>query len=151
MNETVIATDHPLTAEQQRTLTAVLNTLLPPSEDGNMPGAGELDFVGYLQAQAESFVPALKSVTDAFAADFVELPLAERVSVVQTFSDQQKALFDGLLLQLYSFYYQQDRVLTGIGMGAGPPFPRGNTLEAGDLSLLDPVLAQPRSYRKPHN
>ena len=42
----------------------------------------------------------------------------------------------------------RQRVLEGIGVGSGPPFPRGNTLEAGDLSLLDPVIAHSKTYRR---
>jgi hypothetical protein len=45
-------------------------------------------------------------------------------------------------------YYRDDRVLTGIGSHAGPPFPRGNEVPEGDLSLLDSVQASSKSYRK---
>lgn len=148
MTNDLITTDHPLTAQQQRTLTAVLNTIVPPSEDGNMPGAGELDFVGYLRAQTDAYAAELAAVADAFEAGFCDLPLAERLPLVEAFSREQTERFETLLFHLYSCYYQHDRVLTGIGMAAGPPFPRGNTLDPGDLSLLDPVLAKPRSYRK---
>jgi len=39
-------------------------------------------------------------------------------------------------------------VLRAIGVGAGPPFPRGNTVEQGDLSLLDPVLGSSTNWRR---
>ena len=52
----VIATDHPLTAEQRQTLSAVLDTLVPASDDGTMPSAATLDFIGYLHDKAPEFV-----------------------------------------------------------------------------------------------
>ena len=69
---------------------------------------------------------------------------------MDAFSKAHPVLFSGLLLHTYTCYYQDDRVLEGMGEAAGPPFPRGNTVEMGDLSLLDPVVRQSRTYRKLH-
>lgn len=148
MTNDVIATDHPLTTAQRRTLVALLDTLLPASEDGLMPSAAELDLIGYLsEAQAE-FIPVLGEIAGHFDASFADLPPAERHAVVDGFSTTQPELFQALLFNAYACYYQDDRVLEGVGLAADPPFPRGNTVEAGDLSLLDPVVARHRGYRK---
>ena len=39
-------------------------------------------------------------------------------------------------------------MLEAIGVGVGPPFPRGNTVEPGDLSLLDPVSKNKTTWRR---
>jgi hypothetical protein len=44
-------------------------------------------------------------------------------------------------------YYQDDQVVVALGMEARPPFPKGNVVEPGDLSLLDPVRARKQIYR----
>jgi len=148
MSNDVFATDHPLTAAQQRTLSAILDTILPASEDGQMPSARELDFIGHLREKGEDFMPLLADVVGEFNEDFSDLPLAERCPLVEDFSKREGALFEQLLLHVYSCYYQDDRALEGLGLAAGPPFPRGNSVEPGDLALLDPVLRQSRTYRK---
>ena len=147
MSNDVIATDHPLTESQRQTLSALLDTLLPASEDG-MPSAEELDLMGYLVATAEDFIPLLAEIVGSFDEAFADLSLAQRLPLVETFSTTRKELFDGLLLHVYGCYYTDDRVLEGIGMAAGPPYPRGNTIESGDLSLLDPVMEKSPTYRK---
>jgi hypothetical protein len=148
MTNDVIATDHPLNAAQQQTLAALLDTLLPASDDGNMPSAQTLDLVGYLNEKAEDFIPLLITLIDHLDDGFADGELSERYTVIEAFSKDQPELFEGLLFHAYTCYYQDDRVLEGIGMNAGPPFPTGNTIEEGDLSLLDPVVQVERTYRK---
>ncbi len=148
MTNKLIATDHPLTESQQHTLSALLDTILPASDDGEMPSAQELDFIGYLSEHAEDFIPTLVETLASFDDEFAGLSLAERYPLVTAFSRTQAAVFEELLFRIYSCYYQDDRVLAGIGLAAGAPFPRGNTIESGDLSLLNPVMQKPRTYRK---
>lgn len=148
MTNDVIATDHPLTTSQQQTLAALLDTLLPASDDGTMPSAQALDLIGYLTEKNAEFIPVLVEVIGHFDDGFAGLSLSDRYPVVEAFSKAQAELFDELLFHTYDCYYQDDRVLEGIGMAAGPPFPTGNTIEAGDLSLLDPVMQTSRTYRK---
>ena len=52
-----------------------------------------------------------------------------------------------LALETVTCYYQQDRVLEGLGMEARPPFPTGYRVEQGDLSLLKPVIARGKICR----
>ena len=148
MSNDVIATDHPLTASQQQTLAALLDTMLPASDDGNLPSARELDLIGYVLDTAEDFIPLLVEIVDSFDEAFADLSIAQRYPLVEAFSTTRTELFESLLFQLYDCYYQDDRVLEGIGMATGPPFPDGNTIESGDLSLLDPVLEKSPTYRK---
>jgi hypothetical protein len=148
MTNESIATDHPLTTSQRQTLSALVDTILPASDDGHMPSAREVDLLGYLVETAEDFIPVLVEVVGNFGDEFVGLTLSERYPLVEAFSKSQPALFEGLLFHTYTCYYQDDRVLQGIGMAAGPPFPTGNTIEVGDLSLLDPVVERSKTYRK---
>lgn len=146
----IISTDHPLSASQRFLLAALLDTLVPASDDGAMPSAADVGFDRYLVTQAADFVPALTVVLDHFAPSFGEASTTERCAHVTLFGAQNPPLFQALLNRVYDCYYQSDRVRTQIGVATGAPFPQGNQLAPGDLSLLDPVIANAaqHTYRK---
>ena len=147
----IISTDHPLTRSQQTILAALLDTLIPASADGAMPSAADVGFDAYLLAQADDFTPLLMSVLQRFEPSFVDLALADRCERVREFSASDPLLFQALLTRVYDCYYQNDRVRTQIGVVTGAPFPQGNQVTPGDLSLLDPVIAnrERHVYRRP--
>jgi hypothetical protein len=144
----IITTDNPLNDEQKEKLAGLLDVIIPPSEDGRLPSAAEIDLVPYVQTYAAEFLPALVQVLDELDAQFLIFDRSERHSLVEELSKTQAEVFELILFHTFACYYQDERVHKGIGMEEGPPFPRGNTVEAGDLSLLDPVLEQPLGYRK---
>ena len=148
MNDELIASDAPLDDGQRDILAALADTLVPASENGVMPSAGELDLAGYLGRNASDFLPELAEILARFDDGFASEPLAVRFEQLKAFSEAEPESFERLLAEVYGCYYQDARVLEGIGVGTGPPFPRGNTVEPGDLSLLDPVLANPTNWRR---
>ena len=148
MNDRLIASDAPFTPEEQAILSALADTIVPASEDGVMPSAGELDVAGYVAENAADFLTELGEILKAFDVDFAAGTLAVRFERVRAFSEERPEAFQRLLSEVYGCYYQDARVLEGIGVKPGPPFPRGNTVEPGDLSLLDPVMANPTSWRR---
>jgi len=143
-----IVTDQPLTLAQTELLSDLLNVLIPASDDGLMPGAGELDLKGYLQLQSPDVIAVVRQVLNHFSADFQSMSAVEGHQRVVAFSKAEPGLFETLLFHTYACYYQDDRVMTGIGLAAGPPFPRGNSLDSGDLTSLDKVVSNSRGYRR---
>ena len=152
----IIASDNPLSEAQRLTLASLLDAIIPGSEDGRMPSAADLDLVAYIRDRDPEFIPmliqGLNTLDELSAArsttDFTALTNPDRQSLAQELSRTQPNLFDGLHRHTLSCYYQDDRVLAGLGLEPGPPFPRGNTIEPGDLSLLDPVRQRPSFYRR---
>jgi hypothetical protein len=146
---------HPsFSADETRTLAAVLDEIIPPSSDGRLPGAGQLGLAGYIDTALRK-TPELRSVIasglaeiealarERTAPDFATLSRADKVNVLA----QQGFVFP-LMLQAYAAYYQQPRVLAALGLEARPPHPTGYQMEPNDLSLLDPVRRRPRLYRE---
>ena len=148
MNDGLIASDAPFTPEERAILDALADTIVPASDDGVMPSAGELDVAGYVAANAADFLEELGEILAGFEAGFADEPLAFRFERVKAFSEAQPECFQRLLAEVYGCYYQGGRVLEAVGVGAGPPFPRGNTVEPGDLSLLDPVMSSSAKWRR---
>ena len=133
---------------QRQTIAALLNTVVPPSTDGRMPGAGALDFLRYLSEETADFAPSLLRVLDALPADFAAAEAAVQTAAVETFAARNPELFDALLFRIYACYYQNDVVRRLIGSQPGAPFPRGNTIPAGDLSTLEAVRMRGAGYRR---
>lgn len=144
----VITSDQPLTSEQAALLSSLLNVIIPPSDDGVMPGAGELDLVSYLREQTPEVVATIRQASSFFEFDFPSKSATERHQLVVEFSVTEPEMFNTLLFQSYACYYQNDRVLTGLGLAAGPPFPRGNSVDSGDLTTLDKVVQNAKGYRR---
>ena len=152
-----IAADSGLTETQSRTLKALLNLIIPADSDRAMPGAGELDFIGYIKEFASDSMAAIHREIDSLDARLTnELgagveELEERV--LEQFVDKLRAsepyFAVNVVIQAINCYYQDDRVVTALGWEARPPFPKGFDVVRGDLSLLEPVRQRGKIYREP--
>jgi len=126
---------------------AILELVIPPSEDGRLPGAGSLGLAGNLAGQIEAD-PILGPVVQAGLAavqvaamardpgGLAALPPAARLEVVESELSAQPQCTMGILRYLYVAYYAHPRVLEGLGEPARPPFPQGYELEPTDPGLL---------------
>ncbi len=124
-------------------LTAVLDTLIPPSEDGKLPGAGSLGLGSEVAAAIErdeqraALVDAgLEAIRDA-AGDFAALELSARVAAIEAQVEAHPQLIPSMITPLYYAYYQHPTVLIGLGLPARPPFPGGYEVTATDPDLLE--------------
>ena len=142
----LIGSDRPIGGSALAVLRALLDTLVPASEDGRMPSAADVDFLGHLERLDAQYLPQLATVLRAFDDAFAGRDLAARVAEVARFAQGDPAAFRQLIQRVYDCYYQNDRVRIAIGMTAGPPFPQGNTVVEGDLSMLDPVIRNSERY-----
>jgi hypothetical protein len=145
-----------LNADMARGLAALLDELVPPSEDGRMPGAGELGLGPTIHENAPDMRLVIEQGLAALdeharsrgALDFAGLAKGERCAVLTEVAAVQVALVPGLVFQTYVHYYQHPRVLSGLQLEPRPPYPKGYEMEPSDLSLLDPVRERPKLYRE---
>ena len=144
----LITSDSALDPARREVLGALLDTIIPPGGDQEKPSAADIDFLRYVETNAADFLLELGEILRRFDAEFVRCPLMVRYERVKAFSEAAPESFDRLLSEVYACYYQDARVLEAIGVGVGPPFPRGNTVEPGDLSLLDPVSKNKTTWRR---
>jgi len=145
--------------EQHRTLGAVLDTLVPPSADGRLPGAGALGIADAIEEKLRE-QPDLRPAVlggledlDALArrggaAGFADVPASERAELLSRVSAEAPAFLPGLIFHTYLAYYQQAPVLEGLGVPPRPPHPEGYAVAALDESLLDPVRAREPLWRR---
>jgi hypothetical protein len=141
--------------QNARALAALLDTLIPPSPDGTLPGAGELGLAAIIEEAAPGFAAAAaeglseleRRAAARGAEGFADLDLADRSALLAEYASDAPAFLPPLIFRAYAHYYQHPAVVTGLGLEARPPHPLGYELEAGDLSGLDAVRARRPLYR----
>ena len=151
----IIGSDGALTAAQRETLVAVLDMIIPASEDGRFPSAADLDVLDHIRESQNQLLPALREDLgrlDRLAAEragsgFSRLTESDRARVMDEIRGAEPGFLKDLALATATCYYQDDRVLHALGMEARPPFPKGYEVVSGDLSLLDPVRRRGKLYR----
>jgi hypothetical protein len=150
-----IVSDSGLSETQSRTLRVMLDAIIPADAGRRMPSAAELDLMGYVGEFAPEALDAIRVDLDA-AEDLAQKRLGiafgglsadDAIDLVNTSRATQPRFAQTLITQALGCYYQDDRVVTALGYPAGPPFPQGNTVEKGDLSLLEPVRKMGKIYR----
>lgn len=152
-NDNVIFSDKPLNAEQERTLAALLDLLIPPSDDGRMPGAGEMDFIGYLLQEADDLIPGFvqelhmlgEASRDRQGREFAELVTQDKNNLLDELRAGRSMPLQNHML---ACYYTDDAVMQALGLEPRPPYPQGHQVEPGDLSLLEPVRQRGKLYRE---
>ena len=129
--------------------------IIPPDPDKGMPGAGELDFVGYvtefepdqMQAIRQELDMLNQQAKDQYERTFADLEQQDRDFLVDRLRSENVQFARSIVAQTMACYYQDDKVIVALGMEARPPFPKGHELESGDLSLLEPVRQRKQIYR----
>jgi hypothetical protein len=149
-----------MTDVETQTLRAVLDELIPPSADGELPGAGGLGLEAHVAAWIER-MPALGSaVASGLAAiaaaaetraagGFVALDRDARLAVLRAVEAAEPAFLPALTFLAYTGYYHQAPVLEALGVEPRPPHPQGYEIPPSDLdALLAPVRERGAGYRK---
>ena len=135
---------------------SLLDAVIPPKDDGTLPGAGSLGLAGEvadaLEADAtlgpivEAGLQAVREAAgSAIDGGFAELTLAEQVELIEIQLAAHPGLMGGLSRCLYLAYYQHPVVLVGIGETGGPRYPGGFEIEATAPALMDLLLSRAKS------
>ena len=154
-SDDIIGSDATLNSDQQRTFVAILDMIIPASDDGRFPSAADMDVLGYIAKTDHQLLDTVRNELDRlnavsedlYGVAFGDAGETRRQGLLDGIRGAEPQFLGGLALQTVTLYYQDDRVMEAIGMEARPPFPKGFEVVAGDLSLLDPVRARGQIYR----
>lgn len=130
----------------------LLDLVIPPSNDGKLPGAGSLGLSTDLAPALEGnsvIVSGLQDLQDAARQKdpdgLTALEPTVQLELVETQLRLSPALMAGLTHQLYLAYYQHPTVLQGLGQPPRPPFPEGYRVEETDPRLIEVLEERARS------
>jgi hypothetical protein len=147
-----------LDADRLVTLNALVDTLIPPSTDGRLPGAGAVGVAERI-ADAVRTDPELGRLVRAglerlddnqrvAGGRFAQLDDVGRAAAVTELQTAHKEAFESIVFHTCRAYYQDERVVAALGLEARPPFPKGYEVAETDPALLEPVKKRPPMYRK---
>jgi len=150
--------DSILSNEQRRALNEVLDELIPPSLDGKLPGAGEIDLAAAVEkalVRNPGMQPVIEQGLSAVAEivrahnlkEWVAAPAVQRGSMMRELEAKDAGFIMTLMFVAYAVYYQHERVLATLGLEARAPHPRGYDMRPHDLTLLEPVRRRGRIFR----
>ena len=155
MTNNIIHTDSPLADPQLKILMLIVDLIIPGDEKRNMPAASDTGINTYLTAMEAEQLQALTFALVSLESSFVDaglmidsLSVSERKAHIENFSSEQVELWQLLVMMTYTCYYQDEEVIKALGLNPLPPFPRGNEVKQGDLSLLDQVRKRTGLYRE---
>lgn len=129
-------------------LDLLLDTLIPSSDDGRMPGAGGLGLAAAIRERvpADELSAGLAALEDA---RFHGRSASGRVALLRELETSRPAFVSAVYHATCVLYYQCPEVQAGLGMRPGPPHPEGYDLEPGNLDALERVRARGKLYREP--
>ena len=151
----IIGSDNPVSETQRATLDAVLDMIVPASEDGRLPSAVAVGVPDHIRDAANDLLAALRTELDRleeqargqFGSAFTELAENDRQALVDQIRSGDPGFMRWLAMETMTCYYQDERVLEALGMEARAPYPQGYEVVSGDLSVLEPVIQRGRRYR----
>jgi len=144
--------------EQARALAAVLDEIIPPGGRPELPGAGELGVVAYVESALRQMpmlepviVQGLGALQDASrrlkSVGFAALSKPDRLEVLRELESVDAAFLPTVTFLAFAGYYHDGRVVEALGLEPRPPHPAGYEMPPNDFSLLDPVRRRKKLYR----
>ena len=140
-----------LSADAQRSLACVAGLMIPASAEYGVPGADDpaiqADLINSLGRDGPAIREALARLDALAGCRFADLAPAAQETVAERFRAEGDTPSIVLGRVILLCYYRDDRVIRALGREPRPPFPKGNVLEQGDWSLLDPVRKRAKLWR----
>jgi hypothetical protein len=147
-----MSAENMLSTRQRSDLRVIAAMMIPASAEHKVPGADDTaiqaDIIATLGRDAAPVSEALDLLARLAGAPLAELDAARRDAIAREFRATGGAAAATLIRVVLQCYYRDDRVLRSLGLELRPPFPKGYELEQGDWSLLEPVKARSRMWRR---
>ena len=146
---------NPFSETEIRILARILENIIPADSSRDLPSAADVDVLGFIQEYDLNYLPRLQHEIDQLedsakihhGCAFLELEDHVQSQLLSSIREQEPGMFRTLATWTVICYYQDDQVMTSIGLPAQPPFPKGYEVNPGDLQLLDPVRSRGKLFR----
>ena len=136
-------------SDSERALLATAVGAMIPADPGlGLPGADDPAILDDIVSSLGRDLAAVRQALDTLAAaGFAGLDRDGREALLNDLARRGSPAMAVLGRVAVGAYYRDGRVLRSLGMEPGAPFPKGYTVEPGDLSLLDAVRTRAPFWR----
>lgn len=137
-----------LSPAESRDLHRLAGLMIPADASYGVPGADDPRIVADIERTlGRDRADVCAALAILAAQGFADMPPAKQEAAAMALlarADRCVATLGRVVLQCY---YRDPRVVRSLGKEPGAPFPRGNTLDQGDWSLLEAVRHRPQLWR----
>jgi len=139
--------------QEQIVLRKLAGCMISASKDLQIPGADDDVIFARLLERATPKVAELRRVMNDFfdalggVGDVADLGDAGFKDAMVSARRKPHPFLEAMTALVANAYYTDPRVLASLDKEDRPPFPKGNILEQGDWSLLDPVKKRDQVFR----
>lgn len=139
------------TEKQRKILDTIMDELIPPSDNGTIPGAGALGVADFLPAARPYATDPIKSaltLINFVGEDFIKLPRPARVAILKKSELEHAEAFATLIRVTYMGYYSRSDIRPHFGVGSHPIHPQGYTVLPESHELMNELTAPVRQRGK---
>lgn len=139
------------TEKQRQILDTIMDELIPPSDDGIIPGAGALGVADFLPAARPYAKDPIKSaliIINFVGNDFITLPRPTRVAMLKRSELEHAEAFATLIRTTYMGYYSRSDTRPHFGVGSHPIHPLGYKVLPESHELMNELTAPVRQRGK---
>lgn len=142
-----------MTNKQIDLLNKILDMIIPRSEKFDKPSGAEVNFIEYVDlTRNKSWITeGLEKITleieSSLGVTLSEINLVSLKEKIDQTKKSNRHFYNSLTKLLVECYYQDNQVVSKIGLGSGTPFPEGYEVIMGDLALLEPVFLRGKIYK----
>ena len=144
-----------MSALESQILKNILEIIIPQDKNSFMPSAADVNIIGFINRNDKklmikliSFVKEIDLICQKqFNQNFSNIEINNKIDILEEYKIKFQNDYKQIIRLILYCYYSDKDVLEKLNLKKDPPFPDGNKLKKGDLSLLKPVLEKKTSFR----
>ena len=144
-----------MSALEFQILKNILEIIIPKDNINSMPSAADVNIIEFIKRNDKklmtiliSFVKEINLICqNKFDQNFSNIGFQKKIVILEEYKIKFLKNYNQIIRLILYCYYSDKDVLGKLNLNNDPPFPGGNKLKKGDLSLLKPVLEKKISFR----
>ena len=144
-----------MSALEFQILKNILEIIIPKDDINSMPSAADVNIIEFIKRNDKKLMPKLISFVreinlicqKQFNQKFSNIGFQKKIDILEEYKINFQNDYNQIIRLILYCYYSDKDVLEKLNLKNDPPFPDGNKIKKGDLTLLKPVLDKKISFR----
>ena len=144
-----------MSALEFQILKNILEIIIPKDDINSMPSAADVNIIEFIKRNDKklmtkliSFVREINLICQKkFNKKFSNIGFQKKIDILEEYKNNFQNDYNQIIRLILYCYYSDKDVLGKLNLKNDPPFPDGNKIRKGDLTLLKQVLDKKISFR----